>query len=379
MKPSRVDWRSLATTVRARLPMTIALMGVAAVWALSCVWTVGECLAARGPGGPPLLAPVVAILVTTVSFVVLLSELRRQARDARGLQRREDVPAPRALRFLLAPVDTIRMWRRAREAARANALLVEAHRAAQRRGLEVAEQLPDDELGRPFVPRAAGQQIGHMAAFLAVLCAVALIFFGITVAICLSGPLQSLAAGLTMAAVYGLVSVAAGTTAASYGRLWSASVTRTVVQETVRVREVESVREVEVVRTVTNEVQRTVHVQVPMAPKLEETDVYRLYDAGDSLLYVGIGSSARERWLDHAKTKAWWSDVVRERTVRYPFRGQALAVEQSAIRHENPKHNRHSGSLNDSRWPHGWSQPRHVTATLPLARLPKSITEQVDA
>src|SRR5690606_28443520 len=37
-----------------------------------------------------------------------------------------------------------------------------------------------------------------------------------------------------------------------------------------------------------------------------ETAVYRIYNAADELLYVGITNDLYVRWTDHKATKPWW-------------------------------------------------------------------------
>jgi len=69
--------------------------------------------------------------------------------------------------------------------------------------------------------------------------------------------------------------------------------------------------------------------------------IYRLYDANNFLLYVGITWNPFNRWTLHARTKTWWSEVasvdVRQcQTVR-----EARAQETAAIHTENPRYNIH--------------------------------------
>ncbi len=40
-----------------------------------------------------------------------------------------------------------------------------------------------------------------------------------------------------------------------------------------------------------------------------ETAVYRLYDADETLLYVGITYDTKTRFADHKVNKEWWPDV----------------------------------------------------------------------
>lgn len=69
------------------------------------------------------------------------------------------------------------------------------------------------------------------------------------------------------------------------------------------------------------------------------TAVYRLFDAADRLLYVGVGELPATRWQDHRSHKEWWPQVDHS-TVRYfPTRDEALAEEARAIAAEHPLHN----------------------------------------
>lgn len=157
----------------AALPMRTALLAVAAVWALGCVWSFHEqstFAAAKGFAFPHLLplvidgfavamagvawaasldarpavaarlATVVAVAASSTSngvwawlraehdtvtvvlgvavpiaanlaFEVLLAELRRQVQRRRGLPAPVAVPYPRLIRIVLAPWQTVRAWR----------------------------------------------------------------------------------------------------------------------------------------------------------------------------------------------------------------------------------------------------------------------------
>lgn len=72
------------------------------------------------------------------------------------------------------------------------------------------------------------------------------------------------------------------------------------------------------------------------------TVLYRHFNAGGELLYVGITGAHRgkQRWHEHAETKAWWSEVAHS-TVSdpYPTRADALYAEACAIRDERPRYN----------------------------------------
>ncbi|MEV4861462.1 type II toxin-antitoxin system prevent-host-death family antitoxin [Streptomyces ossamyceticus] len=69
------------------------------------------------------------------------------------------------------------------------------------------------------------------------------------------------------------------------------------------------------------------------------TALYRLYDAAERLLYVGISTQPETRWTQHAADKPWWS-LVRRRTVEWhPDREAAEKAERSAVQAEEPLYN----------------------------------------
>lgn len=76
----------------------------------------------------------------------------------------------------------------------------------------------------------------------------------------------------------------------------------------------------------------------------EDTAVYRLYDAADGLLYVGITLDIGRRFTTHAADKPWWSAVARIAVQHYPTRAQAVEAERAAIVADKPawnvQHNR---------------------------------------
>ena len=69
------------------------------------------------------------------------------------------------------------------------------------------------------------------------------------------------------------------------------------------------------------------------------TALYRLYDAEDRLLYVGISGDLKERLKTHASLKPWWPDVVRKTVQWYATRADAAEAEIKAIGSERPLHN----------------------------------------
>jgi predicted GIY-YIG superfamily endonuclease len=72
-----------------------------------------------------------------------------------------------------------------------------------------------------------------------------------------------------------------------------------------------------------------------------ETAVYRIYNAADELLYVGITNDLYVRWTDHKATKPWWREEAHRYDVLwYASREEAAAEERRAIIAERPRHNK---------------------------------------
>jgi hypothetical protein len=69
------------------------------------------------------------------------------------------------------------------------------------------------------------------------------------------------------------------------------------------------------------------------------TALYRMFDAEDVLLYVGIAYSFGSRWAREAATATWYPEVQRQTVDWHPSRELAAAAEVAAIKAENPKHN----------------------------------------
>lgn len=72
---------------------------------------------------------------------------------------------------------------------------------------------------------------------------------------------------------------------------------------------------------------------------MSRTALYRLYDATDALLYVGIASDPKTRWWTHANEKTWWPQVARREVEWFMTRPAAEAAEVAAIVTELPRHN----------------------------------------
>ena len=69
--------------------------------------------------------------------------------------------------------------------------------------------------------------------------------------------------------------------------------------------------------------------------------VYRCFDEGACLLYVGATSQLTRRLDDHRRSKAWWPQVAEARSHRFSSIEAARAAEATAIRLERPLRNTH--------------------------------------
>jgi excisionase family DNA binding protein len=71
----------------------------------------------------------------------------------------------------------------------------------------------------------------------------------------------------------------------------------------------------------------------------DETAVYRIFDADDVLLYVGMSVSPETRFADHRTCKAWMRQAYRYEIAWFATRADAEEEEQRAIAQERPLHN----------------------------------------
>jgi predicted GIY-YIG superfamily endonuclease len=69
------------------------------------------------------------------------------------------------------------------------------------------------------------------------------------------------------------------------------------------------------------------------------TYVYRLWDADDQLLYIGISKSAINRLHQHLQQQPWAEQIVKQTIQRCYTREEAVHVERQAIKNEKPLHN----------------------------------------
>lgn len=67
--------------------------------------------------------------------------------------------------------------------------------------------------------------------------------------------------------------------------------------------------------------------------------VYRCFNSGGHLLYVGVTRSLPERLTAHAASSHWWPQVARVTEEHYATRPEGLRAEAHAIRTEFPRHN----------------------------------------
>lgn len=87
----------------------------------------------------------------------------------------------------------------------------------------------------------------------------------------------------------------------------------------------------------------------------ERTALYRLYDAEDVLLYVGISADPEGRWKQHsasATSAGWWPQVARKEVRWFPTREAADEAETAAISDERPLHNRSKVEHRSVGWGH---------------------------
>jgi predicted GIY-YIG superfamily endonuclease len=74
-------------------------------------------------------------------------------------------------------------------------------------------------------------------------------------------------------------------------------------------------------------------------PPAVRTALYRLYDASDELLYIGITANPKSRWQHHKSQQPWWPRVATKKIEWHPTRAEAEHAEAMAIRTELPEFN----------------------------------------
>lgn len=76
-------------------------------------------------------------------------------------------------------------------------------------------------------------------------------------------------------------------------------------------------------------------VRLPQCPC-----VYRAWDAGGELLYIGSTINPAQRVLGHRRSTIWWSDVARLDFEEYETESEARHAESAAIWEAPGKHNK---------------------------------------
>lgn len=71
----------------------------------------------------------------------------------------------------------------------------------------------------------------------------------------------------------------------------------------------------------------------------ERTALYRLYDADERLLYVGISSRPQQRMRQHSSEKLWWPEVTRREVEWFSSRDLAATAEVEVIESQGPLYN----------------------------------------
>lgn len=81
-------------------------------------------------------------------------------------------------------------------------------------------------------------------------------------------------------------------------------------------------------------------VRAPIDVGAGRTGLYRLFDAADALLYIGISDDLRGRMRAHAQEQPWWPEVDHRTVAWYNDRDEADDAETLAIAAEKPMHNK---------------------------------------
>lgn len=100
------------------------------------------------------------------------------------------------------------------------------------------------------------------------------------------------------------------------------------------------------------------------------TALYRFFDEGGALLYVGITANVEERFAHHERNKEWWAEVAEKSVEWFDTRPPARAAELQAIHDERPVHN-----INGSPWAAGRRELEPEERT--ITQLRSNLTEQV--
>ena len=99
------------------------------------------------------------------------------------------------------------------------------------------------------------------------------------------------------------------------------------------------------------------------------TALYRFYDEGGALLYVGITANTEERFAHHRNFKPWWHEVADTTIEWFETRPPALAAELRAIHDERPAYN-----INGTPW--GATRRELNPDERTIGQLKSNLTEQ---
>jgi hypothetical protein len=105
----------------------------------------------------------------------------------------------------------------------------------------------------------------------------------------------------------------------------------------------------------------------------EVTELYRFYDEGECLLYVGISFSAVARMASHKCEKIWFRQVTKITIERYATRQDALDAEATAIREERPAWNVSGTASNPNSFKNKPKRLRQVDVETVRDNLPSSV------
>jgi excisionase family DNA binding protein len=70
------------------------------------------------------------------------------------------------------------------------------------------------------------------------------------------------------------------------------------------------------------------------------TYLYRHFDAGGTLLYVGVSLSTLVRLMQHRHVSPWWEEIATVSISSFASREDALVAERQAVEGEKPRYNK---------------------------------------
>lgn len=76
-----------------------------------------------------------------------------------------------------------------------------------------------------------------------------------------------------------------------------------------------------------------------MTPARRRPVVYRMYDGGENLLYIGCTDALMRRLNQHEGERDWYDTVASVTVQHFDTKAEALNAESEAIAAESPPHN----------------------------------------